>query len=545
MALEMVDDPQDSNEDNGGSGGGSFGGFGSSGGGGGFGLGSILNFLPLAFGLFGNRGGGSGNDGRGKGGCGSSTLLIVVLLVGGYFLLRNQSCGNLSNLSAAVSQFTKGGKLDPNEFKKASVYEGLEDDNTKNPLPESVSLLRFAPERQNQGKQGSCVAWSSGYAARSIVESASTAKDPNSVAFSPAFLYNQIGMDGCQGSFINKAMEFMTQKGAVPFNDFPYDETNCSRQPTNQLLSVASQNKMHGFNRLTEGDGVNNLSLRAIKEHLAKDAPVVIGMMVGGTFMEGMMGQKLWHPTNKDYNQTGFGGHALCVIGYDDRLEGGSFQIMNSWGKEWGENGIGWIRYNDFKEFVREAYGIDPMPKRGAALNIAFECSIGLVDNDTKKYIALQAGNANIFSNTEPIKKGTRFKIEIKNALECYIYLFTPNPQGISFVLFPYKPIHSPYCGITGYRLFPKGQSIRADSLGNKDFMGIVVSKEAIDYNAINTSINNSSQSTYAAKLNEVISNAAVKNVKFASTSTGTINFKADTTANKKMVGFVVEIAKQ
>lgn len=49
---------------------------------------------------------------------------------------------------------------------------------------------------------------------------------------------------------------------------------------------------MHGFNRLTEDDGVSNLNFRAIKEHLAKDAPVVIGMMVGGTFMQGMMGKR-------------------------------------------------------------------------------------------------------------------------------------------------------------------------------------------------------------------------------------------------------------
>ncbi len=543
MALEMVDDPQD-NSDNGGSGGG----FNAAGrGSGGGGIGTLLNFLPLIVSLFSGRsGGGNSGGGGGKGGCSGGMILLLVLAAGAYFLLRNQSCNmGESSIATVISQFAKGGKLDPNEFKKASVYEGLEDDNTKNPLPESVSLLRFAPDRQNQGKQGSCVAWSSGYAARSIIESASTAQNPNNVAFSPAFLYSQIGQDNCQGSFIIKAMEFMTNKGAVSFNEFPYDENNCSRQPTNQMMSEAAQNRMHGFNRLTEGDGVSNLSLRAIKEHLAKDAPVVIGMMVGGSFMEGMMGQKVWHPTREDYNQTGFGGHALCIIGYDDRLEGGSFQIMNSWGKEWGEDGIGWVRYNDFKEFVRESYGIDPMPKRGAALNIDFECNIGLVNNDTKQYIPLKAGSGNTFATVTPVRKGTKFKIEIKNAIECYIYLFTPNPAGNSFVLFPYKPIHSPYCGITGYRLFPKGQSIRADSLGTKDFMGIVVSKAPLDYNALNTSINNSTQSTFAVKLNEVISSAAIKNIDYSNTNNGGIYFKAAANEKNNIVGCVVEIDKQ
>jgi hypothetical protein len=528
MPLEMVDDPQDQQDynENNDSGGGR-----SRGGGGGIGGGGILNFLPLLFSLFGGGGGGK-----------KGIIILLLVIGGGYFLLNNSTCGNISQ---SVANYAKGGTLDPDEFRKASVYEGLSDDATKNPLPEAVSLERFAPSRQNQGKQGSCVAWSSAYAARSIIESASTAQDPNAVAYSPAFLYNQIGLDGCQGSYIIKAMQFMTNKGSVPYNDFPYDDNDCSRQPNGQMANNAMQHRMHGFNRLTEDDGVSNISFRAIKEHLAKDAPVVIGMMVGGSFMQDMMGQKVWHPTEEDYNQIGFGGHAMCVIGYDDRVEGGAFQIMNSWGPEWGQNGIGYVRYGDFKKFVREAYGVDPMPKTGAALNIDFECNIGLVNNETKQYIPLKINGGNTFTNTVAVKKGTKFKIEVNNAIACYIYLFTPDKTGSSFVLFPYKPIHSPYCGITGTRLFPRKESIRADSIGNKDFMGIVVSKKELDYNALNNALNKSTQSSFANKLNEVISNMSIKNVAYNNTNTGSIYFKAETTEKNDVIGCVVEINKQ
>ncbi len=530
MPLEMVDDPQGQQDDNDNSGNAGSGGRSIGGGGG------ILAFLPLLFSLF-----------RGGGGGGKKGLLIILLLVGGgYFLLRNSSCNaGDSGIAKIVSKFATGGVLDPNQFKKASVYEALADDNGKNPLPEMVSLAKFAPDRQNQGKQGSCVAWSSAYAARSIVESASTAANPNSVAFSPAFLYNNIGLDGCQGSYIIRAMEFMTNKGSVPYNDFPYDENDCSRQANSTLVNNAAQNRMHGFNRLTTDEGTDGINLRAIKEHLAKDAPVVIGMMVGGTFMQDMMGQKVWHPTDEDYQQAGFGGHAMCVIGYDDRLEGGAFQIMNSWGPEWGQNGLGYVRYGDFKKFVREAYGLDPMPKRGAALNIDFECTIGLVTGDAKMYIPLKYTGTNNFATVSPVKKGTKFRIEIKNAVECYIYLFTPNTAGNSFVLFPYKPIHSPYCGITGTRVFPRNQAVRADSIGNKDFMAIVVSKQPLDYNALNADINKSTQPTYAGKLNEAISAGSIKNVQYNNGNAGTIYFKADATEKNNVIGCVVEIDKQ
>ncbi|MBS1495928.1 MAG: C1 family peptidase [Bacteroidetes bacterium] len=526
MPLHMVDDPdgQDDYNDNSGGGGNS---------GGGTGGGGLLSFLPLLLGLFG------GGGGRGKG-----FIVLLVLAAGAYFLFGKTACNN--GITSTVSNIfsSSGYNFDPNETRKASVYEGLEDDNTKNPLPEAVSLAAFAPNRLNQGSQGSCVAWSSVYGARTILEAASTRQNPNQIAYSPAFVYNNIALDDCQGSYIQKAMEFMQQQGAVRLSDFAYDENNCSRQANSSLLAEAAQNRIHGFHRLTETDDVNGINIRAIKEHLAKDAPVVIGMMVGGTFMQGMMGQKVWHPTSEDEQQVGFGGHAMCVIGYDDRVEGGAFQIMNSWGPEWGQNGIAFVRYGDFKQFVREAYGLDPLPKRGAALNIAFECTVGLINNDTKQNITLRAGNGNIFNTVSPIKKGTKFKIEIKNALECYIYIFTPDSTGKSFVLFPYKPIHSAYCGITGYRLFPRRESIQADAIGNKDYMGVVVSKQELNYNAINTAINNSRQTDYAAKLNEAVAANAIKNVRFSTGPNGSIYFKTDADQNN-IVACTVEIDKQ
>lgn len=525
MPIRMEDDPQDQPDfDDSNSGGG--GGGGSTGGGG------LLNFLPLLLGLF--RGG--------KGG-----ILLLVLAVGGYFLVKKVGCSNImNNVPSLFSQ--SGYNFNPQEFKKASVYEGLADDNTKNPLPESVSLLRFAPERQNQGKQGSCVAWSSVYAARTIVEAASTGQAGNSTAYSPAFVYNQIGLEDCQGSYIQKAMEFMTNKGVVAYNDFPYDENDCTRGASQALWNEASQNKMHGFTRLTDGEDVNGINIRALKEHLAKDAPVVIGMMVGGSFMQGMMGQEMWNPTNEDRSQMGFGGHAMCVIGYDDRKQ--AFQIMNSWGPEWGKNGVAWVRYADFKEFVREAYGIDPMPKRGAALNVSFECNVGLVANDSKQYIPLRLTGNNVFESVNKVAPGTKFKMEIKNSTECNIYIFGQETDGSSYTLFPYpekadptKTAFSPYCGITGYRLFPRGKSLVPDNVGTKDVFAIVVTKQPIDWYATNAAISKSTQASFGGKVMEALNGAAQGNVRYAAGNGGTINFRADNPQQGAVVS-VVEVNK-
>ena len=46
----------------------------------------------------------------------------------------------------------------------------------------------------------------------------------------------------------------------------------------------------------------------------------------------------------------------MCIIGYDNYKYGGAFRVVNSWGKQYGDNGFLWIRYNDFKKYAREVY---------------------------------------------------------------------------------------------------------------------------------------------------------------------------------------------
>lgn len=522
MPIRMVDDPDDQFDNSGNDSGG---GRRSPGGGGG---GGILSLLPLLFSLIRNPVG-----------------LVLVLIVGGFLYFK----GGCSGITQQVSQLATGGVLDPKEFDKAQIYEAT--DQGKSNLPEAVSLLKFAPSPGDQGHQGSCVAWSSAYGARTILEATTTGANPNQIKFSPSFLYNQIGLDGCQGSYIIRAMETMTKVGAVPLDQFPYRDDDCSTQPSSSLKQEASQYRMLGFTRLTDGDNVNNLDLFAIKEHLAKDVPVVIGMMVGGSFMQDMMGQQVWHPTDEDYNMMGFGGHAMCVIGYDDRKEGGAFQILNSWGPQWGQNGVGFVRYNDFKQFVREAYGLNPMPKKGSAAAQNLEINIGLVENKTKQYIPLQLKAGNTFQTKTPIAKGTQFKMEVKNSSECYVYVLGMETDGSSYVLFPYpmkndatRTKYSPYCGITGYRLFPRGMSMMADSIGNKDYIAVVVSKDSMNVFRLNDAVNSSRSSGFPLAVNAAVKQDAISGVNFTNTSAGTIYFKTQT-SQKAAVAAIVEIDKR
>ena len=243
----------------------------------------------------------------------------------------------------------------------------------------------------------------------------------------------------------------------------------------------------------------------------------------------------------------------MCVIGYDDRKEGGAFQIQNSWGNDWGRNGVAWVKYSDFKHFAREAYGLNNMPKTGAAAanEQNLECAIGLIENTTKQYIPLRIKAGNTFQTTSPLTKGTQFKMEVKNSSECYVYVLGMETDGSSYVLFPYpskedanRSKFSPYCGITGYRLFPRGMSMMADSIGNKDYIAVITSKDSINIFQLNKIVSSNRGIGFSQAINAALNNQMVSDINFNNNPDGSMYFKTSTTENK-VVACIVEINKR
>lgn len=451
-------------------------------------------------------------------------------------------------------------------YDKAFVFEPLAVGSKKNQLPRKVSLRKYAPKVKNQGSQGSCVGFSSCYAARSILYAIATGKDPNQTAFSPAYVYNQIKVGDCMnGSYILDAMNKLQQEGVLPWNEFPYNENDCSELPRESEKQRAAQYRTLGYTRLTRSDKNYELDLDALKQNIAQGSPVVMAMPVGGSFNE-LIGQKIkmWRPTKSDWVEinkyknrpanSSFGGHAMCVIGYDDDLEGGSVEIMNSWGEEFCDNGFFWMRYNDFLGCCREAYALHPMGsvKIDENNNVEvektpdFEAEIGLYVKKQDAYFPLKYKRGYTFDTPKRIPKGTKFKIELTNKSVCYAYVIGQETDGSSYILFPYTKKHSPYFGITGTRLFPKEESMKLDNIGNKDYMAIILSKEPLNIDEINSRISKSQASTYEMRIQEALYQdlVPVKDIQFGVGSDGvTAKFSANS-GDKSVVFMVIEINK-
>jgi hypothetical protein len=77
---------------------------------------------------------------------------------------------------------------------------------------------------------------------------------------------------------------------------------NKIRKMTFEEYNQMSMYRTKGFNRLTEGGNNYKLDSLAMKYNPAQGAPVVIEMMVGGSFMSNMMGQAVWRPSQNNYS---------------------------------------------------------------------------------------------------------------------------------------------------------------------------------------------------------------------------------------------------
>ena len=148
-----------------------------------------------------------------------------------------------------------------------------------------------------------------------------------------------------------------------------------------------------------------------------------------------------------------------------------------------------------------------------------------------------------MFRTAKPIAKGTRFKIEVTNNAECYTYLFGQEVDGSPYVLFPYTPKHSPYCGITGTRVFPKDHSLTADEVGTSDEMAILIYNQPVNFPQLNEVMKTNTAKGLDAKLSAALG-TELMNADGLTYSEGS-TFGAAGPANSNAVAFVLRIDKR
>lgn len=400
-------------------------------------------------------------------------------------------------------------------------------------IPESVSLVPWCPIPQSQEQYGTCTSWASTYAARTIAEAINNGWGNRSKisaeAFAPIFIYAQIKSDDdydCQlGSCIDDALETLMLKGAPKLADF---NLLCATDISDDIYAKARQYVIDDYFQVFNIYSDADKKISATKKSLSEKRPVIIGMKVPDSFMD-CYGKDLWNKT--ETNNDG-GGHAMCIVGYDNNKYGGAFLIMNSWGTQWGNDGMIWVKYKDFADNVK--YGFEMFlkkketPKPGPHYANRFAGSIRFrLSTGSDMVPRLDRG---VYQMQDPYISGTRYRIYLSNNEPAYVYVIGSDDSNEVSTVFPPddKTSAALVYSSNDIALPDENWFIEMDDTRGTDNVCVLYSMNELPISDITASIEKSA-GTFREKVLSVLGSSAVTNAGFAADN---ISFTAESNAS-------------
>jgi len=353
------------------------------------------------------------------------------------------------------------------------------------------SLKEYAPIPGSQGQYGTCAAWATTYCARTILESvAFEEKDKEKItqnAYSPGFVYRLASSNAdCEGSFPSKCAEQMIEYGVPKFAN--YSEL-CPIDLNDDLFELAKENKIKAYAKLFDNLDFYEVSdkekVQLVKKSISEKYPVVISIICPNSFMK--CAGDLWQPTESVDSEINHkhARHALCVVGYDDEKYGGAFEIQNSWGTDWGNEGYVWVKYSDFAKFTYQAIEmignenyLNQESTISGGLKILLSDGISMTATINKE---------GIFVLDEAMHSGQRFRLYLNSSAPTYLYALNIDDQGEIDQLFPFEEGVSPLLNYQNndVPIPSEDKQMRLDGETGKEYLCLMYSKKTIDFGVL------------------------------------------------------------
>lgn len=186
----------------------------------------------------------------------------------------------------------------------------------------------------DQGNTSMCVACAI-VQAKHLIEQKQT---DDSEMFSPAYVYsNRAATDHkTDGMIPREALKCLLHNGVCHYDDFPGFYTYSKAHSLfvknqTELNSLAKPYRISSYYRLNETED--------IKQAIYTIGFAMVAYDVYGCMFKPVNGMVQYNESSCGYN---YGGHQLLAIGWNDT----GFIVVNSWGKDYGTNGIVTIPYN-------------------------------------------------------------------------------------------------------------------------------------------------------------------------------------------------------
>ena len=228
-------------------------------------------------------------------------------------------------------------------------------------LPKKVDNRKWCSPIKDQGEIGACTA----FAAVGMYEYYQKKGFGKYIDGSELFIYkaerNMLNWKGDTGAYIRTAMGALALFGVPPSKHYPYDASKYDAEPPAFVYSYGQSFQALTYYRLdplgTSGDQV----LANIKKQVLAGLPVMMGFTCYTSLDHDKTSDsgEIPYPGKKE---SVLGGHAVMIAGYDDdnvvinpldnTRKKGALIIRNSWGKNWGDDGYGYIPYEYVKRYL-------------------------------------------------------------------------------------------------------------------------------------------------------------------------------------------------
>jgi C1A family cysteine protease len=213
------------------------------------------------------------------------------------------------------------------------------------PLPAAADLRTsgFLPPVYDQQDLGSCTA----NAVAAAVDFERKKQAEQFMTPSRLFIYyNERVMEGeadrDAGAELRDGIKTVAAQGACPESEWPYDESQFATPPPAKCYADALKFTALEYSRVTQDTYFPRHCLAILGR------PIVFGISAFDSLESDQAAATGMVPMPGP-DDAPIGGHAICLVGYDDSKR--LFTFRNSWGGGWGAAGYGYLPY---------AYVLDP-----------------------------------------------------------------------------------------------------------------------------------------------------------------------------------------
>lgn len=454
--------------------------------------------------------------------------LIFLLLVIIFHYLPFQS----------VAQRSYGLEFDSQLYKNSPSRALLISTEYKD-FPPSATLKQFCPKPLSQRMENTSPGWAAAYGARTIIEAKKlgmeTYDEIKRICYSPVFNYHLAKPDhaaDCSGPVqLSKVLETMKTYGTPTYMDF---RKSCPVEVSEEVYIKAYEHKIADYYRIFNEEDEMITKVDAVKQSLTNGSPVIIGMYASPSFEN--VKDEFWQP-RENIDREVHPGHAMVVVGYDDTKFTGAFEVMNSWGTDWGNEGFMWIRYKDFSEFVTYGYELFVFdPATSSSGNLSGEVEIPLLDG-SKMEFSLALENDGYYKTNVKYDDFTNFNLVIRSLEKSFVYVFGSDQTEEIYDIYP-DPWISPAIPYSNHDLIIKELGI--DDTPGSNYLCILFSRRELTKSYILDRLNGYKGKEFKDKFFIAFYDRLVPADK--------INFSGDkikfegTRTDKDFIGVIVEI---